>query len=72
MKKGATLFPHWLHLVWIAALLLGAACLVIVAIDVARHPQKNGNDERGLAGDRIVRYGRHAVGLLPMGPRVER
>ena len=34
------MFPPWLHTLSIAALLLGAGCLLIVAIDVMRHPQK--------------------------------
>lgn len=34
------MFPQWLHLLSIAALLLGAACAAIIAIDVFRHPQK--------------------------------
>ncbi|MDO9708777.1 DUF4396 domain-containing protein [Paracraurococcus lichenis] len=33
------MIPGWLHLVSIAALLLGLGCAVIIAIDVLRHPQ---------------------------------
>ncbi|MGE0225422.1 MAG: DUF4396 domain-containing protein [Acetobacteraceae bacterium] len=33
------MIPAWLHALSIAALLLGLLCAVIIAIDVARHPQ---------------------------------
>ena len=33
------MFPSWLHTLAIAALLLGAACSLIVSVDVIRHPQ---------------------------------
>jgi hypothetical protein len=32
--------PAWLHLLSIAALALGLGCALVVAIDVARHPQR--------------------------------
>lgn len=31
--------PHWLHLLAIASLGLGALCAILIGIDVARHPQ---------------------------------
>ncbi len=34
------LIPAWLHDLSIAALLLGALCAIVVAADVARHPQQ--------------------------------
>ncbi|HTW29714.1 MAG TPA: DUF4396 domain-containing protein [Acetobacteraceae bacterium] len=33
------MIPAWLHVLSIACLLLGAICAVVLAIDVARHPQ---------------------------------
>jgi hypothetical protein len=33
------MFPYWFHLVSVAALLLGGAYLLTVAVDVVRHPQ---------------------------------
>ncbi|HEY3680874.1 MAG TPA: DUF4396 domain-containing protein [Bradyrhizobium sp.] len=36
------MFPPWLHVLSIAALLLALACAIIVAIDVWRHPQSMG------------------------------
>ncbi|NWG46101.1 MAG: DUF4396 domain-containing protein [Alphaproteobacteria bacterium] len=32
--------PHWLHWLALASLGLGLVCLLIVAVDVARHPQR--------------------------------
>ena len=34
------MFPAWLHALSIAALVLGAGCALLVAVDVARRPQK--------------------------------
>ena len=34
------MFPRWLHLLSIAALLVGAACAIAVLVDVLRYPQK--------------------------------
>jgi len=34
------MFSGWLHWLSIAALLLGGACELVVAVDVTRHPQK--------------------------------
>ena len=33
-------FPAWLHTLSIVSLLLAGGCAVLIAIDVARHPQK--------------------------------
>jgi len=33
-------FPHWLHVVAIVSLVLGAICAAIIAVDEARRPQK--------------------------------
>ena len=33
------MIPAWLHVLSVIALLAGAVCALIVAIDVARHPQ---------------------------------
>jgi hypothetical protein len=32
--------PHWLHLIAIAAVALGALCAALMAVDVMRHPQQ--------------------------------
>ena len=34
--------PAWLHIVSQAALALGSACALVLAIDIARHPQRMG------------------------------
>lgn len=36
------MIPTWLHTLSIAALLFGAACALVVTVDVVRHPQKMG------------------------------
>jgi hypothetical protein len=35
----AKVIPFWLHTLSIAALLTGAVCAIVIAVDVARHPQ---------------------------------
>ena len=33
------MFPTWLHVLSVTALLLGAACMLLIGVDVARRPQ---------------------------------
>ncbi|RYY09884.1 MAG: DUF4396 domain-containing protein, partial [Alphaproteobacteria bacterium] len=33
------MFPSWLHTLSILALLLGAACALLLSVQVVRHPQ---------------------------------
>jgi len=34
------MFPHWPHMLSIAALLFGSACFLWLLVDVIRHPQQ--------------------------------
>ncbi len=36
------MFPHWFHLLAVAALLFGSACTLVILVDVIRHPQHMG------------------------------
>lgn len=37
--SGMAAIPHWLHILAMASLLLGAACSLVVSVDVIRRPQ---------------------------------